>query len=382
MFAPVAPPRPWRVAVAEPGPAGPGPAELGLLLACQNAADAADRPGDSPTGLAELRSLLIPPYRGRRMLFTALDPAGAAIGWARLGLYEAFHRSIGHGAVTVHPAARRLGVGSALVSAVAAATREHGRSRLILDAPRTAATEGFARRHGLCVSGCDLRSRLDLAAPGLADRLAAARGAFPQQHPRRRARPAARGHADSGFSDTGFSDSGFSDSGFSGSSLSDVGFMGGGFMPVRWRSVCPDHLLEDYVRALDSLHAKPGTAESAPFTTSEIRYRESSAHVAGLREYTVCLIDPASGRIAALSSAHTADGVRGEQNETVVVPEYRGRGLAAQVKARLIEELLAAEPNLRVLDTYNAMDNHRMLAVNRRLGFRPLDAHAAWTLGL
>lgn len=371
MFAPVAPPRPWRVAVAEPGSAGPGPAELGLLLACQHAADAADRPGDTPTGLTELRSLLIPPYRGRRMLFTALDPAGAAIGWARLGLYEAFHRSIGHGAVTVHPAARRRGVGSALVSAVADAAREHGRSRLILDAPRTAATEGFARRHGLCVSGCDLRTRLDLTAPGLPDRLAAARGAFPQQQAqsqqppsRRHARPSARDHA-------------HEDAGFAGG-----GFMGAGFMPVRWRSVCPDHLLEDYVRALDSLHAKPGTAESAPFSAGEIRYRESSAQAAGLREYTVCLIDPASGRIAALSSAHTADGVRGEQNETVVVPEYRGRGLAAHVKARLIEELLAAEPNLRVLDTYNAMDNHRMLAVNRRLGFRPVDAHAAWTLGL
>jgi GNAT superfamily N-acetyltransferase len=141
-------------------------------------------------------------------------------------------------------------------------------------------------------------------------------------------------------------------------------------------------LLDDYVRALDSLHAKPGTAESAPFTRGEIRYREWSAQAAGLREYTTCLIDPATGRIAALSSAHTADGVRGEQNETVVVPEYRGRGLAALVKAQLISELLTAEPGLRFLDTFNAMDNHRMLAVNRRLGFRPLDAHAAWTLVL
>lgn len=354
MFAPVAPPRPWRVAVAEPGPAGPGPAELRLLLACQNAADAADRPGDAPAGLAELRALLIPPYRGQRLLFTALDPAGNAIGWARLGLYEAFHRTIGHGAVTVHPAARRRGVGSALVSAAAAAAREHGRTRLILDAPRTAATEGFARRHGLCVSGCDLRSRLDLTAPGLLDRLGTARRALPHQQSRHRrhARPPAHDRLDHGF------------------------------VAVRWRGACPDHLLEDYVRALDSLHAKPGTAESAPFSAGEIRYREWSARAAGLREYTACLIDPASGRIAALSSAHTADGLRGEQNETVVVPEYRSRGLAGRVKARLIEELLTAEPDLRVLDTYNAVDNHRMLAVNRRLGFRPVDAHAAWTLGL
>jgi GNAT superfamily N-acetyltransferase len=342
------------MAVAEPGPAGPGPAELRLLLACQNAADAADRPGDSPAGLPEVRALLVPPFRGQRLLFTALDPAGDAIGWARLGLYEAFHRTIGHGAVTVHPAARRQGVGSALVAAVAAAARGHGRSRLILDAPRTAATEGFARRHGLCVSGCDLRSRLRLDDAGLQSRLDAVRQAFPQQQTRARRHARPSGH------DRPVA----------------------GFLPVRWQGVCPGHLLEDYVRALDSLHAKPGTAESAPFSAAEIRYREWSAQAAGLREYTACLIDAASGRIAALSSAHTADGRRGEQNETVVVPEYRGRGLAAQVKARLIEELLIAEPELRVLDAYNGLDNHRMLAVNRRLGFKPVDMHAAWTLGL
>jgi RimJ/RimL family protein N-acetyltransferase len=86
--------------------------------------------------------------------------------------------------------------------------------------------------------------------------------------------------------------------------------------------------------------------------------------------------------MAALSTAHTADGMRGEQNETVVVPEYRGRGLAIRVKAYLVSELLTAEPNLRVLDTYNAVGNTRILAVNRSLGFEPVDTHAAWTMAL
>jgi RimJ/RimL family protein N-acetyltransferase len=153
------------------------------------------------------------------------------------------------------------------------------------------------------------------------------------------------------------------------------------------------------VKALDCLHAAPTTAVPAPagamsaatgpsaaafspFTSAEVRHRENAAMQAGLREYTACLIDRTTGRIAALSSAHTADGLRGEQNETVVVPEFRGRGLAVRVKAQLIRELLAAEPSLAILDTYNAVDNHRMLAVNRRLGFRPIDTHAAWTLTL
>jgi RimJ/RimL family protein N-acetyltransferase len=159
--------------------------------------------------------------------------------------------------------------------------------------------------------------------------------------------------------------------------------------------------LDSYITTLDHLHTAPvprrtpnltpfsaprpapaSTPIQTPFTRAEIRHREQSASHAGLREYTACLIDRDTGRIAALSSAHTADGVRGEQNETVVAPIYRGLGLAVGVKAQLIRELLAAEPSLVILDTYNAVDNHRMLAVNRRLGFRPLDTHAAWTLTL
>lgn len=358
-------------------------AELSWLLACQNAADLADHPGEPPASPAELRGLLVPPYRGQRMLFAATDEAGGAAGWARLGLYEAFHRELAHAAITVHPSARRCGVGSALLDALTEAARALHRSRLVLDAPRTRASEAFAARHGLFIAGRDLRSRLDLRAAEL--RGGEFRGAaasrdhvtaivqavedHPQQSRSRHARP-----------------------------VTDDGLL-----PLQWKGRCPDDFLPGYVRALDCLHAAPKTAVPvpagaiaaatsgppsaavatfSPFTSAEVRHRENAAMHAGLREYTACLIDRTTGRIAALSSAHTADGLRGEQNETVVVPEFRGRGLAVRVKAQLIRELMAAEPSLTMLDTYNAVDNHRMLAVNRRLGFRPIDTHAAWTLTL
>ncbi|HZU58971.1 MAG TPA: GNAT family N-acetyltransferase [Actinocrinis sp.] len=392
LFAPTCAPRQWRVTALELGPGGLPAAELSWLLACQNAADLADRPGEPPASPAELRGLLVPPYRGRRMLFAATDEAGGAAGWARLGLYEAFHRELAHAAITVHPSARRCGVGSALLDALTEAARALNRSRLVLDAPRTRASEAFAARHGLFIAGRDLRSRLDLRGIELRrgashERVTAIVQAVesPQHSRSRHARPAPDD----------------------------------GFVPLHWKSRCPDDFLAGYVKALDCLHASPTTAVPmpagaavpaaskvsavstmsagpggpaaeptpsptpfSPFTSAEVRHREEAAMLAGLREYTACLIDRATGRIAALSSAHTADGLRGEQNETVVVPEYRGRGLAVRVKAQLIRELLAAEPSLTMLDTYNAVDNHRMLAVNRRLGFRPIDTHAAWTLNL
>jgi GNAT superfamily N-acetyltransferase len=372
LFAPACPARQWRVVALELGPGGPGAAELSRVLACQRAADLTDRPGEPGICPAELRGLLVPPYCGRRLLFTATDVTGHVVGWARLGLYEAFHRDVAHAALTVHPAVRRCGVGSMLFDALVWAARTWRRSRLIVDAPRTRASEAFASRHGLFVSGRDLRSRLDLDGPELSRRLVAAvnpAAANPGGLPRQRRRHARPGPGD-------------------------------GFATLCWSGPCPEEFLDGYVSTLDYLHtaepsgpagpapapdaaADPGSGSGVtPFTPAEVRHREQSARRAGLREYTACLIDQATGRIAALSSAHTPDGLRGEQNETVVAPDYRGLGLAVRVKAQLIRELLAAEPSLAMLDTYNAVDNFRMLAVNHRLGFRPLDTHAAWTLTL
>jgi GNAT superfamily N-acetyltransferase len=316
------------------------PAEvLAQIQVCQNAADLADRPGDPPASRAELRSLLAPPYRGRRFVHLAHDHYGRLLGFARLGVYSAFHHELAHGALTVHPAARRHGVGSALVGALAASAKANGRGRLVLDGPRNAATDGFARSWGLTVGGCDLRSRLDLNSAALHAKLAAV---LPMQ----------RHGAD------------------------------GNLLPMRWAGACPEYLLDALIETLDSLHADPDDPAVTPFTEAEVRHREHSAWSAGLREYTACLLDPATGRMAALSTAHTADGMRGEQNETVVAQEYRSRGLAIRVKAYLVSELLTAEPNLRVLDTYNAVGNARILAVNRSLGFEPVDTHAAWTMAL
>jgi len=341
LFAPAAAAaRPWRVTrIATSSHRALPPELVEAMLACQTSADLVDRPGDPPTCRAELRAQLAPPFRGQRFLHLAYDRPGRLVGFARLGIYGAFHRELAHGTLTVHPAARRHGVGTALLAELADAAASRGRGRLVLDGPRNAATEGFARFGGLAVGGCDLRSRLAMDAPGLGARLAALT-------------PAPHGGPDAGL------------------------------LALRWSGPCPEYLVGGLISTLDSLHADPADPEVTPFTAAEVRHREHAAARAGLREYTACLLDPATGRMAALSTAHTADGLRGEQNETVVVPEYRGRGLAIRVKAYLVRELLAAEPGLRMLDTYNAVGNTRMLAVNRRLGFAPIDTHAAWTLAL
>jgi GNAT superfamily N-acetyltransferase len=394
LFAPTAAAvRPWRVTRVRATAERLLPLEdLDELLACQNAADLADRPGEVPSARAELLAQLAPPFRGSRFVHLAHDRSGRLLGYARLGIYSAFHRDLAHATLTVHPAARRHGVGSALLAELAVAAAANGRRRLVLDGPRNAATEAFARSGGLAVSSCDLRSRLDLDEPGLADRLAAM---IPLPRPRPAfdgAEPAAARQPVASAAATAFSADGRAGSGGGGSAADRRPVAPAAhhawsaatpeLLALRWAGPCPEYLLDSLTHTLDTLHADPADPSTCPFTAAEVRHREQAAHRAGLREYTACLLDAETGRIAALSTAHTADGLRAEQNETVVVPEYRGRGLAIRVKAYLVRELLRAEPGLRVLETYNAVGNSRILAVNRRLGFVPVDTHAAWTMPL
>lgn len=66
------------------------------------------------------------------------------------------------------------------------------------------------------------------------------------------------------------------------------------------------------------------------------------------------------------------DGDRMWSDMTATVPQYRGRGLARLVKATALRR--AAELGVRVAYTSNDEGNAPMLAVNTRLGYRPVAA--------
>jgi hypothetical protein len=60
----------------------------------------------------------------------------------------------------------------------------------------------------------------------------------------------------------------------------------------------------------------------------------------------------------------------GAQEDTTVVRDHRGHRLGLLLKADLCRWLLAVEPQLRTLDTWNAESNDHMVGVNERLGYR------------
>jgi mycothiol synthase len=60
------------------------------------------------------------------------------------------------------------------------------------------------------------------------------------------------------------------------------------------------------------------------------------------------------------------------QELTAVVPPFQGRGLAVALKARTVE--YAQQHGYRTIRTFNSSRNPAMLAINRKLGFRPMPA--------
>jgi GNAT superfamily N-acetyltransferase len=78
------------------------------------------------------------------------------------------------------------------------------------------------------------------------------------------------------------------------------------------------------------------------------------------------------GEVAAMSDASWTPAAATEiqQTFTAVHPRWRGAGLAHAVKARLVQLAIERLPQATTMITYNAVSNQRMLAVNRKLGYR------------
>ncbi|HEU4910767.1 MAG TPA: GNAT family N-acetyltransferase, partial [Actinomycetes bacterium] len=74
-------------------------------------------------------------------------------------------------------------------------------------------------------------------------------------------------------------------------------------------------------------------------------------------------------------AGHTVVGVEsdrpwyGDQFDTSVLREHRGHRLGLLLKIGMLRWLAEVEPQLRMIDTWNAGSNEHMIAVNEALGY-------------
>jgi GNAT superfamily N-acetyltransferase len=151
--------------------------------------------------------------------------------------------------------------------------------------------------------------------------------------------------------------------------------IGAGYRVEYYPGGPPETLFEAYAVAKESTRDLAGDLDLRPSSYDADRLRASLAtlHGRGLEPYIVLAIHESSGAVAGLTEVvvPAQRRTRADQYDTIVVPAHRGYGIGRALKARMLFELRAAEPQLRDVQTWNAAENEPMLKVNADLGFKP-----------
>ena len=237
--------------------------------------------------------------------------------------------------VYVDPAARRCGVGSALVEWGVERARADGRTQVVAETTYafelrdSAPAFLFGRKHGFRVANTEICRKLVVPLPdGLLDEIDAETAAY-----------------SSGFTFESF-----------------VGRV-------------PDSLIESYCLLHNKLavEAPGGEFDWEEESINPEIFRESERKMAAIgreRHTTVALRD---GVVVAFTDLIVTKGeTRASQWYTIVDRDARGHRLGAAVKVANLRQVLAAHPEVTEVHTTNAETNANMVDINDQLGFKPV----------
>jgi len=262
-------------------------------------------------------------------VWVAADADGAVTGYYRLDLPNLENLDRASGGPTVHPAARRRGIGGELLRHAVARTAANERSILESVALEDSAGDAFAQAVGAKLSLQEVRrvQYLRKIPPGKVARLRAS---------------AERAAA--------------------------------GYSLVSWTGPIPEGYLaataEVFNAYADAPHAEG--VEDEIWDADRVRERTGRFERAGLfRAYGVAAMHDATGEMAGFT-ALLVDPTSPEwafQQLTAVIRTHRGHRLGLLVKTAMLELLAEAEPQVERISTGNADANEHMIAVNEQLGY-------------
>lgn len=234
--------------------------------------------------------------------------------------------------VDVHPDHRRRGHGSALLAHALEVMGEMGRHLVATGGWESDATRGFAAACGLAEKSREVQRRQVLAElpPGLADEV----------------------HA-------------------------DAARHAGEYELLRIAGYSPEEMLADLARVTESINDAPLDDlefEDEKHSADRVRGYERAQQESGFRLYRVVARHRGTGELAGHSVAVVDSETPsiGTQHDTAVARGHRGHRLGLLLKADLLRWLADEEPQLVTVDTWNAESNAHMIAVNERLGYRPV----------
>lgn len=270
----------------------------------------------------------------------AYDDAGRPVGFAELELPYTDNRHVGLFEVTVHPDARRAGIGRAMLEPAMAYARAADRTLLIAEAAETGTGADFAKAAGATCAAVARRSYHPVADadPALAAAL----------------RAEAEGAAT-------------------------------GYELVRWIDMPPPEYLPGLVDLYNEMNDAPTDdlrIEDEVWDAERTRAFDRAVLAHGRRMYVIAVRHRETGALAGYTQIAVDGTGWGYQNNTAVLKAHRGHRLGLWLKAAMAEWIRAAEPDVRNVLTWNARSNQHMLAVNDRLGYVEYDFIGEWELPL
>ncbi|WP_066461030.1 GNAT family N-acetyltransferase [Sanguibacter suarezii] len=264
--------------------------------------------------------------------------------------------------VTVDAEHRRVGIGSALLTAAEQLATERGRTTFILDSThnresaaddpdalvpptgsgrfsRTDPAVAFALGHGYTLEQGERYSvlHLPLEDPALVDRL----------------------HADA------------------------VEAAGDRYRTVTWVDRCPDELVEQFAllatRMSTAIPLAGLDVVEDPWDAARVRDSEHIVTSTGRSMLVTAAMDQATGELVAYTAFVTPrQSELAFQEDTLVLEAHRGHRLGMLVKTVNLRELMVQHPAVRRIHTWNAEENAHMLAINVALGFQPTGVVGMW----
>ncbi len=308
------------------------------LLRFVRATDFEVDPEHPPKTAGRLRSDLIDDPIFSRRLLVALD-SNTVLGTSTMFLnHLKANRDKGEVIITVHPQARREGIGRALIQATIAEAKQDERSSLLLINPLSEATKGFWASAGCKLRQVEKESRCHLDAVD-ANLMASWIG----------------GHGPTV-----------------------------GYQLIRSIGACPEEFLPHLIALRDaSIDAPLDDIEWEPdqWSGAQIRQNEALNIRRGFEHRRILIVDP-DGNPVGLTEVfiHEDDPAISSQGWTIVLSNHRGKKVGRWLKADMYHWLRADRPDVLVLDTENAESNGPMLDINNDMGFSPFLTWGLWQM--
>jgi GNAT superfamily N-acetyltransferase len=298
--------------------------EVASVVRALNLVIAADMPEDPPWRVDRLREYLSVTMPGERRICWIAEDRRDIVGYATILMLD----DIGVLELLVRPDARRTAVGSELLAAAAHRADLEGFASLGVEVIGGTPAAQFYQEYGFECAFVEVRNMLSLSNvdwPAI-DKMA---------------------HS-----------------------------VGSGYRVEYYPGDLPEDIFEAYAAAKSAMRMAPNPElELRPSSYDADRLRASVAtlRARGLKPYVVLAVHEKTDSVAGLTEVvvPAQRPTRADQYDTVVVPAHRGYGLGRALKARMLLELRAAEPQLVDVQTWNALENEPMLRVNWELGFQP-----------